>query len=71
MVTDSALEPQQDMEETIDRKGSVVSQKSGNQKGTRHKRRKTAQSTRFNTIAPQNSMPRDYINVEKSTEENF
>lgn len=37
---------------------------------SRQARRKTAQSTRFNTIAPQNSVPQDYINLDKSMEPN-
>lgn len=67
----SLVDAQRELEDEIDRKGSTVSQKNSNHKGSRHQRRKTAQSTRFNTIAQPNTMPKDYINLDKSNDENF
>jgi hypothetical protein len=67
----SVIEAMREDDEEIDRKGSHVSNKNSNSKGNRHQRRKTAQSTRFNTIAQHSNAPIDYMVFDKSNDENF
>lgn len=75
-IPGSAADNQRSEVTEMDRKASMASQNSkgaivGNTKQSRHARRKTAQSTKFNTIAPGHNPPRDYINLDKSSEQNF
>lgn len=57
----------------LNRKASMASQKNNSSSNakSRHSRRKTAQSTNFNTINPSTNVPKDYINLDHSAEQNF
>lgn len=70
----STIDNQRSEVSDLNRKASMASQKNNHSSSnakSRHARRKTAQSTNFNTINAAGNVPKDYINLDNSAEQNF